>query len=82
MSVGGVVYNMAPLADGTTKFWVRDATYSDRTCVCGDESGLRPKVRLGETIWWQSGTIYVHRDGKDVPFPKTSYSYHAGSIVA
>ncbi|WP_088256970.1 hypothetical protein [Fimbriiglobus ruber] len=76
MSVGGTVYNMANTKDGFTKFWVRDNR--DRTCVIGDESNLRPKVSLGETIWWQSGKIYVHRDGKDVPFPKIGYSTDAG----
>jgi hypothetical protein len=76
MSVGGTVYNLAPTPDGFTKFWVRDGT--DRTCVVGDESNLRPTVALGETIWWQSGRIFVHRDGKDVPFPKIGYSTDAG----
>lgn len=78
MSVGGTVYNMKLTPEGYIKFWVRDARYSDRTCVIGDDSGLRPRVSLGETIWWQCGKIYVHRDGKDIPFPKIGYSADAG----
>jgi hypothetical protein len=54
---------------------------NDRTCVVGDESNLRPKVALGETIWWQSSKIYVHRDGKDIPFSKVSHSYDAGPAL-
>ncbi|MHC5536852.1 hypothetical protein ACYOEI_01100 [Singulisphaera rosea] len=78
MSVGGTVYNATLTPEGYTKFWVRDTRYNDRTCVVGDESNLRPKVALGEEIWWQCGTIYVNRGGKDVPFPKIGYSTDAG----
>jgi hypothetical protein len=78
MSVGGTVYNMALTSEGFTKFWVRDPHSKDRTCVIGDESSLRPKVAIGEIIWWQSGKIYVHRDGRDIPFPKIGYSTDAG----
>lgn len=80
MSVGGVVYNMARTLEGFTKFWVRDR--GDRTCVVGDESALFPKVAIGDTIWWQAGSVYVHRDGRDIPFPKVGYSADAGSKLS
>lgn len=76
--IGGVVYAVKRHNEYDTQVWVRDKTYGDRCCVFCDDSDLNPKITIGDELWWQSGSVFIERGGKEVTIPKHGYSFDAG----
>ena len=54
----------------------RGSEANDTCCVQAlIPKSVKPEIKLGDSIWWQSGEVYLNMfNEQDIPFKKLGYS--------